>query len=107
MAGQVLPQLVGGAPRQPAGGPRGVDLTCLGGEGDGVQRLTVPERNGTAAVANRIRFVFSTTSTAGPMAGRFEGERFSGTFRVIPLAGDCVTAPVTRVMLQGEGRIHG
>lgn len=81
--------------------------TCAAGEGAGVQSFTMPGAEGPEAVKNPIRFVFEAASDGGPMAGRFEGERFSGTFRIVPLRGDCVTGPVTKVLLRGSGHVHG
>lgn len=80
--------------------------TCTGGEGDGVQSFWAPAPDRPAHVTNPIRFVYGAVSEDGVMAGRFEGDRFSGTFRIVPLAGDCVTAPVTRVLLRGRGVLH-
>ena len=80
--------------------------TCAAGEGDGVQSFTVPGPGGDTPVTNAIRFVFRAVSADGVMAGRFEGERFSGRFTITPLDGDCVTRPVTRVRLRGQGHLR-
>lgn len=78
---------------------------CTGGEGTGVQSFWVAGPAGPAHVVNPIRFVFRVVSDDGVMAGRFEGEQFSGTFGILPLEGDCVTGPVTRVLLRGRGAL--
>jgi hypothetical protein len=33
--------------------------------------------------------------------------RFTGTFEFTPLEGDCISKPVTRVRVFGEGTLHG
>jgi hypothetical protein len=43
----------------------------------------------------------------GVGAGEFKGSRFSGTFEFTPTQGDCITAPVTKAKVFGEGILHG
>jgi hypothetical protein len=42
----------------------------------------------------------------GP-TGRFRGTSLSGTFEFIPLTGDCVTSPVSRAAVRGQGALSG
>jgi hypothetical protein len=46
-------------------------------------------------------FTFTLGDLAdGSIPGRFEGERYSGTFTFTPVEGNCVSQPVTK------GRVH-
>jgi hypothetical protein len=88
--------------------------SCLsGGEGSAVQSFTLTTGEGPMPVRNAITFTYQPVpgmpgaATAPAVAsGRFEGRRFSGTFDVILLKGDCVTSPVTRVRLDGRGVVR-
>lgn len=91
-------------------GPYGTrdPVTCTsGGEGAGTDRLTVPTANGPQQVISEFTFTFGDPSTKGGVVhGEFTGTRFTGTFEFTPLEGDCVTSPVTKVAVTGEGIIH-
>ena len=88
--------------------------SCLtGGEGTGVQSFTIPTEQGPVHVVNPITFTYHPVSSTapgpipGPIAsGEFRGPRYSGTFDVTALKGDCVTGPVTRVRLTAQGRLE-
>lgn len=43
----------------------------------------------------------------GVVSGEFIGEKFSGTFEIMPPEGDCVSTPITRLRAAGEGVLHG
>jgi hypothetical protein len=105
---------VGGSPITGAGtltdeGPYGTDDpdSCTeGSEGAGIDRLTVPTRDGPQHIDSEYRYTASKMSSGGPFRGEFSGTRFSGTFDVRVLEGDCVTKPVTKVELKLQGLIH-
>ena len=77
--------------------------TCqAGGEGDGVQSLTVPTAGGAVHVTNPFRFRYGIP-TGHVLGGTFEGPSFTGTFEIVSFEGDCVANPMTVVILRGEG----
>lgn len=54
--------------------------------------------------AIRNTFTFDAGGLAnGVISGRFDGERFSGTFTVTPTEGDCVSQPITNGKVKLEG----
>jgi hypothetical protein len=89
-------------------GTKDGDTCASGGEGDGVDILKVPTAGGIEAVVSEFTFTFGDRlpTKGGLAAGQFEGSRFSGTFEFTPTEGDCITAPVTKARLVGEGVIH-
>ena len=106
------------AGRQPTGpgtfgvagryGMRNPDTCASGGEGDGVQAFTIPTGQGPLHLESHFTFVHRGTENGGRgIAGNFEGKSFSGTFEIVPADGDCVTSPVRRIVLRGEGRVRG
>jgi hypothetical protein len=89
------------------------DSCVSGGEGSATQSFTLPAGDGPVPVRNAITFTYQPVpgvpgaAAAPPVAsGRFEGRRFSGTFDVTVIQGDCVTSPVTRVRLDGRGMVR-
>jgi hypothetical protein len=74
-----------------------------GGEGAGSTTLAVPTRGGEQVVTDGYALTYGQTSSKGVVSGAFEGERYSGTFDLHPLEGDCVTRPITKVLVTGEG----
>jgi hypothetical protein len=86
------------------------DSCVSGGEGSAVQSFTVATSERRVPVRNAIRFTYQPVPAAGASvalaSGRFHGERFSGTFDVTLVEGDCVTSPVTRVRLDGRGMLR-
>jgi hypothetical protein len=84
--------------------------TCqAGGEGDGVDTLRVPTAAGFETVVSEFTFTFGNKvpTHGGLAAGEFKGTHFTGTFEFTPTEGDCITAPVTKARVVGEGIIHG
>jgi hypothetical protein len=82
---------------------------CLsGGEGTGIDSITVPTADGLQEITSPFTFTYGELSTKGGgiVAGRFEGSRFTGTFEFTPTEGDCVTEPVTKARVTGEGFLH-
>jgi hypothetical protein len=70
--------------------------TCRGG-GEGTGTLRLAGRSGD--------FTFDYGPFSGRVSsGTFDSEHLKGSFTITALEGDCLTAPVTRVRLEGEGR---
>jgi hypothetical protein len=85
-------------------GITGGDTCQWGGEGDGVDSLTVPTSGGDQRISNTVTsMAYGTLHGPGPLSGTFDGDRMSGTFEFRPLDGDCVSEPVTRFRVTGQG----
>jgi hypothetical protein len=83
------------------------DSCQAGGEADGTDHLTVPTADGSQRIDSPFRAVFGKTSNEnGPFGGEFKGSRFTGSFTIQPLDGDCVSRPVTRARVNFEGTLH-
>ena len=91
-------------------GPYGTDDpdTCQsGGEATGTDRLTVPTAGGTQQIDSLFTATFGRISNKnGFFGGEFTGSRFSGSFKLEVLEGDCVSSPVTKARVNFEGLIH-
>lgn len=83
--------------------------TCSGSEGDGTDTLKIPTANGIETVLSRYTYTAGDRipTKGGVAAGSFTGDKFTGTFEFTVLEGDCVSKPVTRVRVVGEGILHG
>jgi hypothetical protein len=89
------------------------DSCVSGGEGSAMQSFTLRTGDGPVPVGNAITFTYQPVPglpgagvTAPTLAsGQFRGRRFSGTFDVTVVKGDCLTSPVTRVRLDGRGTL--
>ena len=82
------------------------DACFADGEGDGLQSWTMRSGAGEGHETNFITFTYGVLAAGGPISGRFQVPRFSGTFEVSATKGDCVTAPVTEVILRGQGTMR-
>jgi hypothetical protein len=72
--------------------------SCISGEGEGIFGATIPTERGTARISVPFTFTFGEVPLrGGVVGGRFQGEGVTGFFDVIPLAGDCVFTPVTKI----------
>lgn len=78
-----------------------------------MQLFTLPTAGGEVTITNPITFTWRPlpdpegwggVPSGAMISGEFEGESVSGTFEVVALEGDCLTTPVTRVLLSGRGR---
>ncbi len=79
--------------------------TCpTGGEGDGVQRFTIPTAGGPVAVTNPFTFRYGP-ATGHVLGGTFQGPAFAGTFEIASFEGDCAARPMNVVLLRGEGTL--
>jgi hypothetical protein len=91
-------------------GPYGTedpDSCMAGGEGTGIDYLTIPTANGPQKIASEFTVTFGKLSNEGGLFhGEFTGSRFNGTFEFRALEGDCVTSPVTKAAVRGQGVIH-
>lgn len=78
--------------------------TCQdGGEGGGVFEASVPTADGDQPLNAAFTFTYGDlTTNPGFVTGEFTGEGVSGTFKITPLEGDCVTRPITRVRVDAE-----
>ena len=75
--------------------------SCGQGSGSGWQIGTVPTAKGMVRFENPVTFQW-----LGP-AGPYSGPRLQGTFQFWPMAGDCVTRPVTRYGQLTQGTLTG
>ena len=83
------------------------DSCPAGGEADGTDHLTIPTANGAQNIDSPFIVVFGKMSNKnGPLGGEFKGSRFSGSFTVEPLEGDCVSRPLTKAKVNFEGILH-
>jgi hypothetical protein len=91
-------------------GPYGTadpDTCQAGGEGTGIDYLTIPTAAGPQKIASEFAVTFGKLSNEGGLFhGEFTGTRFTGTFEFSALEGDCVTSPVTKARVVGRGVIH-
>lgn len=78
------------------------------GGGSGTETLTVPTSGGAQRFTSRFTFSFGRRlpTHGGLVAGEFTGDHFSGSFEFTPVQGDCVSRPVTRAHVVGEGLLH-
>lgn len=80
--------------------------TCLGGgEAEGRFDVAIPTEGGVQKVAREFRITYGEPSLrGGVVAGKVEGNDFHGTIDVIPVEGDCLLRPVTRIHVAQELR---
>lgn len=84
-------------------GTKDPDDCVHGGEGTGAYTMTLPTAKGTKTVVLPFALEFAAPSTNGGLVGvHTRGDGFTGEFGAIPSAGDCVSAPVTQVMVTGK-----
>jgi hypothetical protein len=83
--------------------------TCSGSEGDGTDTIKIPTANGIETVLSHYTYTAGDRipTKGGMAAGSFTGDKFTGTFEFTVLEGDCVSKPVTKVRVFGEGILHG
>jgi hypothetical protein len=83
------------------------DACFASGEGTAIQSWTIQVGADRRHETNSITFTYGVLAAGGVVSGEFQGPRFSGTFEVTPTKGDCVTAPITEVSLNGKGTMRG
>ncbi|MGH9009020.1 MAG: hypothetical protein ACRDYF_04135 [Acidimicrobiia bacterium] len=90
-------------------GPYGTedpDSCMTGSEGTGTDRITVPTAEGQQEIVSEFSYTAAKMSNGGPFRGEFKGTRLDGTIELTVLEGDCVTKPITRVKVVGQGLLH-
>ena len=90
-------------------GTKDPDSCASGSEGDGTDTLKIPTAAGIVTVVSKFTYTAGdrVPTKGGMVAGSFTGSRFTGTFELTPLEGDCISKPVTKVRVIGEGILHG
>lgn len=77
-------------------------VTCQdGGDGTGHLLLELPTEEGPVRLKDPVEFVFGPSGGYPTAVGDWTGERSDGYYAVLPVEGDCVTGPVTK--LRGQG----
>jgi hypothetical protein len=90
-------------------GPYGTedpDSCMSGSEGTGIDRITVATAEGPQDIVSEFTYTAAKLSNGGPMRGEFKGTRLDGAIELTVLEGDCVTKPITKVQIKGEGILH-
>jgi len=90
-------------------GPYGTDDpdSCMtGSEGTGVDHITLPTEAGSQVIDSQFTYTAAKPSNGSPLRGQFTGSRFTGTFELRPLEGDCVSKPITKVEIKATGVIR-
>lgn len=83
------------------------DSCMSGGEATGTDHLTIPTADGLQQITSEYTAVYGKLSNENwVFGGQFTGTRFTGRLRFTLLEGDCVTSPVTKIRVTGEGLIH-
>jgi hypothetical protein len=79
----------------------GPDTCGSGTDGTYVVSFRVPTDGGMQQVTDRGVFRAGGLEN-GLITVKFQGERMHGTVQLVPIEGDCVTAPITRVRFRCE-----
>ena len=90
-------------------GPYGTedpDSCMSGSEGTGIDRITVQTAEGTQEIVSEFTYTAAKLSNGGPFRGEFKGTRLDGAIELRVLEGDCVTSPITKVEVKGQGVLH-
>jgi hypothetical protein len=90
-------------------GPYGTDdpdSCMMGSEGTGTDRIMVPTAQGLQQIVSEFTYTAAKMSNGGPFRGEFKGTRLDGEIELKVLEGDCVTKPITKVEVKGQGILH-
>jgi hypothetical protein len=79
-------------------GPLG-NPTCLQSSGSGTYFYTVPTLQGSVHVVGI--FTYTALGPGGTFSGKASTTSMSGTFQFVPTAGNCLTDPVTAILIAG------
>ena len=79
----------------------GDDCRSRRGTGDGTIHVTVPVEGGTEHVDDPFTMTYRVSGRT--VVGEITGERFSGTFDVSRVDGDCLRTPIRKIRLRGTG----
>jgi hypothetical protein len=83
------------------------DSCQSGGEADGTDHFSIPTAGGPEKIDSPFTATFGRLSNKnGFFGGEFKGSRFSGSFKIQPLEGDCVSRPVTKARVDFDGVFH-
>jgi hypothetical protein len=77
-----------------------------GSEGTGTDHITVATAEGPQDIVSEFTYTAAKLSNGGPFRGEFKGTRLDGAIELRVLEGDCVTKPITKVEIKGEGILH-
>jgi len=77
-----------------------VEGTCGSGTGSATFSFTVVTSGGPLHLRMPVSFTY------GPLTGVTTSESFPGVFVVVPMMGDCLTAPVTRIAVTRAGMLR-
>jgi hypothetical protein len=90
-------------------GTRDPDTCASGSEGDGTDTVEIPTAAGIVTLVSNFTYTAGdrVPTHGGMVAGSFTGSRFTGTIELTPLEGDCISKPVTKLRVSGEGILHG
>src|SRR5581483_276529 len=75
-------------------------------QGEGTMRMTFPTSDGTQTITNPFTYTDSAYQEGRLFAGTFHGDRMSGKFQAQPTDGDCVSRPMTRFHIKGDGTLN-
>ena len=87
-------------------GTKDGDTCQTGGEGDAVHSFTIPTSGGAEHIKSAITYTYGAFKAGTAFSGTFKGDRWSGTFDVQPLDGDCASKPVTKFHVKGKGTLN-
>jgi hypothetical protein len=87
-------------------GTKDPDTCQSGGEGEGVQIITIPTSDGPEQFKNTITWTYGALQAGAPFSSTFEGDRMSGTMEVTPIDGDCASKPVTKFHVKGQATLR-
>ncbi|MGQ0625119.1 MAG: hypothetical protein ACT4PP_10800 [Sporichthyaceae bacterium] len=83
------------------------DSCATGGEGWGDFQIVFPTSAGKVELRSAFTFVYGAIKSDSPITGTVEGDFFEGKFTLLPVKGDCVTAPITLSRVTGTITLHG
>ena len=73
------------------------------GDAEGTWTATLPTADGPLTLTDSgVRYEYGPLQGGGVLGGTVDGQRHYGRFQVVPLEGDCVSAPITRVLVRCE-----
>ncbi|MCA1845531.1 MAG: hypothetical protein LC792_20520 [Actinobacteria bacterium] len=75
------------------------------GNGEGVLSMTIPRAGGSEHVTNNFTYTVGALQDNRVFSGTFRSDRFNGTFEARPTEGDCVSSPMTRFRITGQGTL--
>ncbi|MGH9035223.1 MAG: hypothetical protein ACRD0O_05610 [Acidimicrobiia bacterium] len=83
-------------------GTDGPDTCASGGEAEVSFSFTIPTAGGDQHVVGTLTVDYGPLEGGNFYGGTLTGPQMYGKFEVVPLEGNCVTTPVTRVHVRGD-----